>query len=114
MKVSCKTSSASATEHAITDAHELWTQRLETLRYIVVADACHQTAAWTAALLMQLAHPLICERANLYQFGEAGVEAGVDGGRGAEPGLHERRGCGEETDFVSHDWHPSVGSDIMT
>jgi len=61
MKVSCKTSSASATEHAITDAHELWTQRLETLRYIVVADACHQTAAWTAALLMQLAHPLICE-----------------------------------------------------
>src|SRR6185436_12281681 len=36
-------------EHAVGNAHEPWTQRVETGRRILVADACHQAAtAWAA------------------------------------------------------------------
>ena len=36
-------------EHAIGDAHELGTQRIETRRCVLMADACHQATARTAA-----------------------------------------------------------------
>ena len=36
-------------EHAVGDAHELRTQRIEARRCVLVAGACHQAAAWPAA-----------------------------------------------------------------
>ena len=38
-------------EHAVSDAHELWTQRVEARRCVLVPGACHQAAAAFGAAL---------------------------------------------------------------
>ena len=70
--------------------------------------------ASAVCMLMQLAQPLICEARIFTSSARLGSRLEAMATEAPNPGLHQRRGRGEEIDFGSHDRFPSVGSDIMT